>query len=80
MLPVKLLKLRLGGCNLTTLPPAVAWLTALEDLVLSDNTLRDADMSVRVYAHSGSPCPYAMAATLHASRCGYLPFLLNLQY
>ncbi|GAB4813257.1 hypothetical protein N2152v2_000303, partial [Parachlorella kessleri] len=44
VLPLNLLKLRLEGCNLTMLPPAVTWLTALEDLVLSDNTLRDADM------------------------------------
>ena len=40
VLPPHLLKLRLEGCHLTEVPPALLRLTALEDLVLSDNDLR----------------------------------------
>jgi hypothetical protein len=46
LLPPHLLKLRLEGCHLTELPAPLGRLTCLEDLVLSDNNLQAARLSV----------------------------------
>ena len=46
LLPPGLRKARVEGCLLTSLPPAIVALRQLEDLVLSDNHLRNADLEV----------------------------------
>lgn len=45
LLPASLRTLRAEGCNLTELPPSIISLPALEDLVLTNNNLGEADMS-----------------------------------
>ncbi|PSC76048.1 volume-regulated anion channel subunit LRRC8A [Micractinium conductrix] len=46
LLPCQLVKLRLEGCHLTELPAPLSRLTALEDLVLSDNNLQAARLTM----------------------------------
>lgn len=46
LLPAHLVKLKLEGCRLSELPAPLSRLTCLEDLVLSDNNLQTARLSV----------------------------------
>jgi hypothetical protein len=65
LLPPQLLKLRLEGCNLTELPPPLTRLTCLEDLVLSDNNLQAARLTVR---GGGNPPPRPLPSDSHGTK------------